>query len=151
MEGKGVEEGRQIQTITNKFPNDNQTGKTFNLTIKDGKINIRDGIQEVDFVIDMDGNLHIGRGHSYLVNGNSVQAAGTIKVNSQGYIRLITNQSGHFQSTVTEAMNYPDIFKNAGLNVDNAWIKVSDFNTSMSNYVINADVLYNEPIQYMPK
>lgn len=43
-------------------------------------MNIESGIQEVDFVMDMDGNLHIGRGHSYLVNGNSVQAVGTMKV-----------------------------------------------------------------------
>ena len=114
------ESGRQAQTITNKFPNENQTGKTFDFTMEDGKINIGNGIQEVDFVIDMDGNLHIGRGHSYLSNGNSVQAAGTMKVNSQGYIRLITNESGHFQPTVSQAMNYPDIFRSIGLNVDNA-------------------------------
>ncbi|MDE7435508.1 MAG: hypothetical protein K2N01_06775, partial [Lachnospiraceae bacterium] len=139
------------QTISNKFPNDNQAGWTFNFSVEAGKINIENGIQEVDFVIDMDGNLHIGRGHSYLANGNSVQAAGTMKVNSQGYIRLITNESGHYQPAVTQAMNYPDIFRSAGLNIDNAWIRISDFNTSMSNYVINADIFYNGPIQYMPK
>ena len=145
------ESGRQAQTITNKFPNENQTGKTFDFTMEDGKINIGNGIQEVDFVIDMDGNLHIGRGHSYLSNGNSVQAAGTMKVNSQGYIRLITNESGHFQPTVSQAMNYPDIFRSIGLNVDNAWIRLSDFSSSMSNYVINVDIFYNGPIQYMPE
>lgn len=99
----------------------------------------------------MDGNLHIGRGHSYLANGNLVQAAGTMKVNTQGYIRLITNESGYYQPTVTQAMNYPDIFRNAGLIVDNAWIRMSDFSTPMSNYVINADIFYNGPIQYMPR
>ena len=145
------ESGRQAQTITNKFPNENQTGKTFDFTMEDGKINIGNGIQEVDFVIDMDGNLHIGRGHSYLSNGNSVQAAGTMKVNSQGYIRLISNESGHFQPTVSQAMNYPDIFRSIGLNVDNAWIRLSDFSSSMSNYVINVDIFYNGPIQYMPE
>ena len=139
------------QTISNKFPNDNQAGKNFNYTIKDGKIYIENGIQEVDFVIDMNGNLSIGRGHSYLAKGQNVQAAGTMKVNSQGYIRNITNESGHFQPTVTEALNYPQIFKNSGLTIDNTWIKVSEFNTSMSNYVINSKVFYNGPIQYMPQ
>lgn len=54
-----------VQTINNKFPNDNQVGKRFNYTIENG-------IQNVDFVIDMDGNLYIGRGHSYLSGGGSV-------------------------------------------------------------------------------
>lgn len=53
-------------------------------------------MQNVDFVIDMDGNLHIGSGHSYLANGADVQEAGTMKINSQGYVRSITNASGHY-------------------------------------------------------
>lgn len=44
----------------------------------------------------MDGNLHIGRGHSYLANGNSVQTVGKMKVNSQGYIRNIMIDSKVF-------------------------------------------------------
>lgn len=140
--------GKQI--ISNKFPNDNQAGRIFNYTIEGGKINIENGIQNVDFVIDMNGNLHIGRGHSYLAGGQSVQAAGTMKVNSQGYIRNITNKSGHFQPTVSETMNYPQIFRNSGLNVDNAWIRISEFDTSMSNYVIDERIFYQGPIQYIP-
>lgn len=76
--------------------------------------------------------------------------SGTIKVNSQGYIRYITNESGHFQPTVSEALNYPQIFRDSGLIVDNAWIKVSEFFTSMSNYITDTKVFYNDPIQYMP-
>ncbi|MBR1930230.1 MAG: hypothetical protein IJ833_01970, partial [Lachnospiraceae bacterium] len=143
--------GSGRQTISNKFPDDNQVGKTFNFTIEEGRINIENGIQEVDFIIDMDGNLHIGRGHSYLSGGRNVQAAGTIKVNSQGYIRNITNKSGHFQPTVSEALNYPQIFRNSGLSVDNTWISISEFDTSLSNYVIHSKVFYNGPIQHMPK
>ena len=86
-----------------------------------------------------------------MANGNPVQAAGTMKVNSQGYIRLITNESGHFQPTVSEAMNYPNIFRNSGLNVDNTWIKIGAFDTSMSNYVIGASIFYNGPIKYIPR
>lgn len=98
----------------------------------------------------MDNNLHIGRGHSYLAGGQNVQAAGTMKVNSQGYIRNITNESGHYQPTVSSALNYPQILKYSGLNVDNTWIRVSEFNTSMSNYVIDKNIMYNGPIKYMP-
>ena len=138
------------QTINNKFPNENQAGRTFNFTVEDGRLNIENGIQEVDFVIDMDGDLYIGSGHSYLSGGQNVQAAGTMKVNSQGYIRNISNKSGHFQPTVSETMNYPKIFKNIGLNVDNSWIRISEFDTSMSNYVVDEHVFYQGPIQYMP-
>ena len=139
-----------VQTISNKFPNDNQAGKRFNYTIENGRVHIENGVQNVDFVIDMDGNLHIGRGHSYLAGGSSVQAAGTMKVNSQGYIRLITNESGHFQPTTVQAMNYPTIFRNVGLNIDNAWIRIGEFETSMSNYIIDSNVFYNGPIKNMP-
>lgn len=99
--------------------------------------------------MDIDGNIHIGRGHSYLANGNPVQAAGTMKVNSQGYIRYIINDSGHYQPTVSEAMNYLDIFENAGLNVDNTWIRIDNFTSSSSNYVIDSEVFYNGPIKYL--
>lgn len=91
------------------------------------KIYIENGIQEIDFVIDMDGNLQIGRGHSYLANGKSVQAA------------------------ITQAMNYPDLFRSAGIIVDNAWIRVNDISASMSNYVINTDMFYDGSVQYMPR
>ena len=156
LKGKGtaceaVESGSgSVQTISNKFPNDNQAGKRFDYITENGRVHIENGVQNVDFVMDMDGNLHIGRGHSYLAGGSSVQAAGTMKVNSQGYIRLITNESGHFQPTTVQAMNYPTVFRNAGLNIDNAWIRIGEFETSMSNYVIDSNVLYNGPIKNMP-
>lgn len=150
-EGGGSSEGGSSpQIINNKFPSDNQKGKTFDYTIENGNVKICDGIQEADFVIDMDGNLHIGRGHSYLANGNSVQAAGKMKVNSKGYIRNIINDSGHYQPTVSEALNYPNILRSTGLNVDNAWIRVDSFTSSLSNYVIDSKVFYNGPVKYLP-
>lgn len=57
---------------------------------------------KADFVVDMDGNLHIGRGHSYLANGMDVQAAGTLKVNNNGQLRKITNASVHYAPTVSQ-------------------------------------------------
>lgn len=98
---------------------------------------MENGIQEVDFIVDMDGNLKIGKGHSYLANGKSVQVAGTIKVNSQGYVRNITNESGHYQPTVSQAQNYQQILENVGLNVENTWIRIGEFEASFSNYVID--------------
>ncbi len=69
---EGCDGGNEIQSITNKFPYDNQTGRTFNYAIESGKIMLENGIHEVDFVVDMDGNLQLGRGHSYLAGGESV-------------------------------------------------------------------------------
>ena len=43
------------------------------------------------------------------------------------------------------------ILRNAGLNIDNAWIRIDEFISSMSNYVIDSRVFYNGPVQYMPK
>ena len=139
------------QTVSNKFPNDNQTGKIFHYTLDNGNIKLENGIHEVDFIIDMEGNLRLGSGHSYLAEGNSVQAAGKMKINSQGRIRLITNESGHYQPTVEQALNYPDILQKAGLNLDKSWILVKAFESSSSNYVTDSKVLYNGPIKYMPK
>ena len=139
-----------VQEINNKFPDDDQVGRQFDYTIDNGRIHIENGIQNADFIIDMDGNLKLGRGHSYLANGGNVQAAGTIKVNSQGRIRLITNESGHFQPTVSEALNYPTVFGNIGLDVNNSWIRIGEFTTSKSNYVIDSRIYYNGPVQYIP-
>ena len=72
-----VESGSEIQTIHNRFPNEIQSGRRFNYSIDNEKIYLENGIQEVDFVIDMDGNLHLGRGHSFLANGKVYRQQGS--------------------------------------------------------------------------
>jgi hypothetical protein len=125
-----------VQTINNKFPNSNQTGKRFNYTIENGKIRTEHGVRNVDFVVDMNGKLHIGRGHSFLANGQPVQAAGTLKLNGQGQVMGITNGSGHFQPTAAQAGNFPQIMNNAGVNTSGAWLTKYNIVTTPSGYVI---------------
>lgn len=48
-------------------------------------------------------------------------------------------------------MNYQNVLNNKGLNVDNAWIRIEEFTTSLSSYVIDSNVFYNGPVQHMPK
>ena len=64
--------------------------------------------------------MSIGRGVSGLQEAledlELTASAGTMKVNSQGNIRSIINESGHYQPTVEQALNYPDISRKAGLN-----------------------------------
>ena len=129
------ESGSEIQTIHNRFPNEIQSGRWFNYSIGNGKIYLENGIQEVDFVIDMNGNLRLGRGHSALANGADVQAAGTIKINSQGYVRSITNELGHYTPTVTQGETFPSLLNQLGIRTKNAWLELGDYCLTQSGYV----------------
>lgn len=73
----------------------------------------------MNFVVDHSGNLKLGKGHSFLANGHSVLAAGTIKLDKQGNVRRIVNDSGHYQPTLADAVRYPKALGKAGLNVNN--------------------------------
>ena len=139
------------QSINNKFPNDNQSGKEYDYVFDGGRIHTKNGVRDFDFIIGMDGNLHIGSGHSYLSRGKNVQAAGTMKINSQGYIRNITNNSGHYQPNLRESFNYPKILKNRGFKIDNSWISINSFSTDGTNYITGITNIYTGPIRYMPK
>lgn len=135
--------------IVNKFPNDKQKGRLLSYIIREGKIIIPNGVRNVDFVIDSTGSLCVGYGHSFLGRGKVVFAAGTIKINRNGQIRLITNESGHYQPTVKETITYINRLKKMGLAIDNAWIKISAFSTTKSNYVNSIKTVYNGPVKYM--
>jgi len=139
------------QVIHNVFPDEVQAGKTYSFYVEDGRIFLDNGINHADFVVDMDGNLFLGNGHSFLAGGQDVQAAGQMIINRDGYVRLITNQSGHYQPTVLNALNYPQILQNNGVNVRNSWIRIEMFDSTTSNYIIPRGIYYNGPIQYMPK
>ena len=129
------EGGTGSQVISNRYPGEPQEGWEVAYTIENGKIHIDNGLQEVDFIIDMDGNLHIGSGHSYLANGADVQAAGTLKVNSQGYVRSITNASGHYTPTVAQGRVFPSILNELGIRTQNAWLILGDYSFTPSGYV----------------
>jgi hypothetical protein len=134
-DGNGKGGTNPAQTIHNRYPNEPQAGKSYNYAIKDGKLKVENGIKEVDFVVDMDGNLHVGKGHSYLANGRDVQAAGSMKVNNQGYVRRIDNASGHYAPTVEQGKMFPEILNNIGLRTKNAWLELGDYSFTSSGYV----------------
>ena len=123
------------QIIQNRYPNELQAGKRFNYAIENGKVHIENGIHNVNFVIDMDGNLHLGQGHSFLANGMDVQAAGTLKVNSQGYVRAISNGSGHYTPTVEQGRMFPSLLNDLGIRTKNAWLELGDHSLTPSGYV----------------
>lgn len=132
---KGTGDIRPVQIIENRYPNEIQQGKSFEYVLKNGQVKIRDGIKEVDFVIDTDGNLNVGRGHSHLANGADVQAAGKLKVDANGNVRRITNESGHYTPTTEQAKKYEQIFNSAGIKTENAWLEIYQLEVTRSGYV----------------
>ncbi|MGX7419846.1 T7SS effector LXG polymorphic toxin [Carnobacterium gallinarum] len=123
------------QIITNRYPDEIQNGKSFDFVLENGNIKIRDGIKEVDFIIDTNGNLKVGRGHSYLANTGDVQAAGKMKVNQVGNVRKITNESGHYTPTLEHAKNYEQIFNESGIGTKNSWLEIYQLELTNSGYV----------------
>lgn len=93
----------------------------------------------------MNGKLHIGRGHSFLA------AAGTMRVNSQGVVRNITNSSGHYRPTLVHAQNFPQVLENSGVNIGTSWINIYRFEVGQAGYTINMDPMFRGLIRNMPR
>ncbi|MEG0258735.1 MAG: pre-toxin TG domain-containing protein [Lysinibacillus sp.] len=132
--------GNNGSTIKNKFPDEElpKDGKILSYSLKDGKIKGIDGRTEVDFVIDKNGNLVIGKRHHTLGNKDEVLAAGQLKINGQGEVRRITNESGHYRPTPKEAMDYPQLIKDAGVNVKGAWIEFYSYKIDADGFIIDS-------------
>lgn len=64
-----------------------------------------------------------------------MQAAGKLKVDSNGNVRRITNESGHYTPTLGQAKNYQQIFENTGINTKNAWLETYQLDVTKSGYV----------------
>ena len=135
-----------VQIIANKFPNDIQSGKEFKHTHNkiDETIIIGDHIREVDFIVDLSGEIHFGRGHAFLARRADVQAAGTVKIGANKKIRRITNGSGHYRPTAEETARYIEVFKKAGFDVSHAWLTVYDLRKSPSgNHTDGHGIIYD--------
>lgn len=114
--------------IKNKFPDEvlPSDGKIVKHLIEDGKIKGINGQRRVDFVINKEGNLVLGKKHQLLGNADDVMASGQLKIDGQGMIRRIDNSSGHYRPTVNESINYPRLLEETGLNLDKAWLELYD-------------------------
>ena len=77
-------EMKLYSSITNKFPNDNQRGRRYEFTISNGRIKLRNGIRFTNFIIDEQGHLHLGNGHSFLANGKVLKQQVQSKSISKG-------------------------------------------------------------------
>lgn len=135
--------------IKNKFPDEAlpSDGKILNHFIEDGKIKGINGQRRVDFVINKEGNLVLGKKHQLLGNADDVMAAGQLKIDGQGMIRRIDNRSGHYRQTVEEALKYPELFENAGLNLDKAWLNIDKYTINADGIIINSQNIVNRKIK----
>jgi hypothetical protein len=90
--------------------------KKFNINVEKGKIKILSDefnpFELYDFVVLEDGTLLIGLSHYKLAKkAESVKAAGELKVNEEGKIIYINNESGHYRPTKNDLQNIISIFK----------------------------------------
>ena len=134
------------ELIKNKFPDEPlpSDGKIVNYTIENGRIKGIEGLKNADFVITKDGELIIGKRHHFLGNGQDVMAAGQLKINGNGQIKGIDNLSGHYRPAVSEAMNYPDLFRNLGLDLNNTWINLYDIQINSTGDVVKLTPIYTK-------
>lgn len=96
----------------------------------------------VDYEIDMNDNLYLGMGHSFLAKGLGVQAAGRLKLNSQGYVRVINNKSGHYAPTVEQGKRFPELLNKLGIRTTNAWLELGKYDFTSSGYVDEGRTTY---------
>ena len=123
--------------------------KEYGFIRNNGRIFTKNGINKANFVIDKNGQLHLGNGHSYLAHGEPVQAAGTIKIGSGGIPRRITNLSGHYQPNVKETVHYLDTMHKNGYISNRTWVDIYSFDKSKSGYVTKVKTVYSGPYQYL--
>lgn len=94
--------------------------KRFDFTIDNGKIEIHDPNFNTnkcyDFVVLADGTLMIGYMHYRLSNSSkTIKGAGELKVNSDGKIWYINNQSGHYKPSENHLLDISIEFEKLGL------------------------------------
>ncbi|MBE6091508.1 MAG: hypothetical protein E7206_26470 [Clostridium beijerinckii] len=136
-------------SIKNKFPNEPlpKDGVIIDYTIKAGNIKDISGLRRMDFVIDKNGKLIIGKKHQALGNAEDVLAAGQLKLDGYGMIRRIDNNSGHYRPTVEEASKYPELFEKAGFNLDKAWLYINKYTINYSGIIIKSENVVNKKIK----
>lgn len=131
--------------ISNKFPTEPipAEGKAIPFEIINGNIKGVNGQRNFDFVINKHGELLIGNKHHFLGGAQGVLAAGQLRLNGQGQIRTIDNQSGHYQPTVSESANYGQLFKAAGLNTKGATLESYTFLINNNNFIVGKPKIFS--------
>lgn len=91
-------------------------GKKFNYELKDNSVKFLDEdfipYELYDFVVSLDGELLIGRSHFKLAKkAGKIKAAGELKIDDNGKIIYINNESGHYKPTKEHLRDIYNLFK----------------------------------------
>lgn len=76
-----------------------------------------------DFVVMQDGQILLGRKHTFLSGGADVFAAGELKIRG-GYIVDINNLSGHYVPSIQQSRSYLNIFNSFGADVSKSHLTI---------------------------
>lgn len=116
-----------LEDITLKTPAP-QLGKRFQANIEKDKIEVSDDNfipnKMYDYVIDIDGELFIGTGHYKLAKkADKIKAAGEIKINKNGKVTYLNNESGHYEPTKKDLDNITAKFRELNILSDEPTIE----------------------------
>jgi hypothetical protein len=108
------------------------------------------------YVIDLQGNFYAGRDvrnefhHSSFLAGGPVLATGEIEVDSNGRLKKITMNSGHYVPTHKEMLNALSYFKEHGVDLTNvSVVEMTNVGTIKNPQMIEAE--YNNAEVYLNK
>lgn len=116
-----VVSGSSILRVADNFLGKTQGGLKQSIDIVDSKIVLdsREANYDLDFVIMLNGELRVGKGHYYLSDmAEEVIAAGQMGVKN-GKIEYLDNWSGHYQPSKTNLLETAKIFRENNLAADN--------------------------------
>ena len=116
---------KDFPSIKNKELTISESGKIYG-RFENGEIiytGNTNNIQRCDFIVTTNGEVLVGSKHTFLSKGESVIAAGELKLRN-GIVVEINNASGHYLPTIDEASNYLRIFRELGVNVDKATLTI---------------------------
>lgn len=94
-----------------------QVGKQkYRTSVENEKINVLDNKflpnHKYDYVVDLDGEIHIGDGHYKLASkATAIKAAGEIIIDSNGKVVYLNNESGHYEPSKEDLLAIADKFK----------------------------------------
>lgn len=106
--------------------------------IRNGKIVMNgktNATGKLDYVITKDGEILLGRKHTFMSGGQDVYAAGELKLRD-GKIVEVNNLSGHYMSGAEDSNNFLGVFKALGADVNGSHLKVYNSNWQVINHVV---------------
>ena len=112
---------KEEKIIKNKYPGIIKPGFKIHYVIDSGRIIVNDNFETVDncldYIITKECELVLGLSHSYLANGEDVLAAGVIRLDSNGVVTEIKNESGHYNPTPNQTIVSIKLFEQFGIDL----------------------------------